>query len=121
MTKDGRRRSQGWYLVLLVPCRLPIPGTLQKKYGFCSDQHNEESCTKLKEPEERKTFLRKHIKSFVCLKNGHRSFDYRTNSKCSYCREKHLTSICSSRPEETYLRDANTMPSCITNFLNYYM
>ena len=71
-------------------------GKPQKRCVFCEEDHLPEDCTTQKDPEERKTVLKKHFKCFVCLKQGHRSFECRSKVRCKFCNAKHHPCICTT-------------------------
>ena len=48
---------------------------------------------------ERKTFLRGENRCFNCLAPGHSSGDCRRTGRCSKCKERHHTMICTSNRE----------------------
>ena len=60
---------------------------------YCDGRHKSSSCRKIKSPEERKKFLAKNRRCFVCLKQNHRAVSCKTNKKCEQCKGKHHTSI----------------------------
>ena len=54
---------------------------------------------KLSFVEDRRSVLQEHGRCFVCLKRGHMSHQYRSNSRCQDCRGQHHLSICAKKTE----------------------
>ena len=81
---------------------------------FCQNKHYSASCTRVTDPHSRKKILRELRRCFVCLKGGHVSRDCTSRSRCFYCKERHHSSICISRPESRAagnIRQYNDMES----------
>ena len=84
-------------------------GNGKRKCVFCLEEHSPETCTTVKDPEERKKVLRKYAKCYVCLNSAHRAFDCRSRVRCRICKGKHHVAICSGpKSKETPVgQDAN--------------
>ena len=65
-----------------------------KKCPFCYQDHDPEDCKDCSTSDERKKILCKFSRCFLCFKKGHRSFQCRSKSRCSYCKGKHNSLIC---------------------------
>jgi len=75
---------------------------------FCKAGHKAEDCNVHKSPEDRKNILRKVFRCFVCLKQGHRSFECRSKAKCFQCKARHHVSLCDcAKPPREEHRDAH--------------
>ena len=61
---------------------------------FCGDRHYSASCTKVTDPDARKSIIREKKRCFNCLKGNHTSRQCTSNPKCYRCSGKHHTSIC---------------------------
>ena len=85
------------------------PNCSIKKCSFCGEDHSSGDCTAHKDPESRKSILRKQFRCFVCLKGGHRSFECRSRIKCILCRGKHHAAICSNRVPKEASREAQPL------------
>ena len=73
-----------------------------QKCCFCKQEGHLPNDCGIKEPEERKSILKKSFKCFLCLKSGHRSFECRSKLRCKFCRAKHHSSICAAnRPKHS--------------------
>ena len=67
---------------------------------YCNDTgHRSAECTKLKSPQERKSYLQHSHRCFNCTGTRHVSKDCRSTRKCPYCNERHHTSICLKQSE----------------------
>ena len=67
---------------------------------YCNDTgHRPAECTKLKSPQERKAYLQHSHRCFNCTGTRHVSKDCRSTRKCTYCNERHHTSICLKQSE----------------------
>ena len=84
-------------------------GNGKGKCVFCLEEHSPETCTTMKDPEERKKVLRKYAKCYVCLNSAHRAFDCRSRVRYGVCNGKHHVAICSGpKSKETPAgQDAN--------------
>ena len=104
------RRSQPTFSTLVAEnTQQQVPNCL-----FCQNKHYSASCTRVTDPHTRKKILRELRRCFVCLKGGHVSRDCTSRSRCFYCKERHHSSICISRPESRAagnIRQYNDMES----------
>ena len=68
-----------------------------KKCPFCYQGHDPEDCKDYSTRNERKKILcrfSRFSRCFMCFTKGHRSFQCRSRSRCSYCKGKHNSLIC---------------------------
>ena len=61
---------------------------------FCGDRHYSASCTKVTDPDARKSIIREKKRCFNCLRGNHTSRQCMSNAKCYRCSGKHHTSTC---------------------------
>ena len=73
----------------------------QRKCVFCLQEHSPETCTKVKDPEERKQVLRTYPKCYVCLNSAHRAYECRSRVRCKVCNGKHHVAICNGPKSKT--------------------
>ena len=71
--------------------------TSEETCAYCHQgTHNSEKCDKIDKPEERRKFLMRSGKCYLCLRVGHRFFQCRSRMRCARCKGKHHISICSA-------------------------
>ena len=78
---------------------------------YCGQGHHSETCKSVSDIEERKQWLKKAGRCFICLRKFHIQRNCRSALRCSVCNERHHISICqkaSCRPTQTGTSDETT-------------
>ena len=65
---------------------------------YCDNSHTPERCNRVSNPEERKLYLTRSGRCFVCLRRGHLSQQCQSKLRCSTCGGRHHSSICGETP-----------------------
>lgn len=64
---------------------------------FCLKKHAHKECQEVKDPQTRKTLIRKYGRCFKCLAKGHRASNCSVVSKCKLCSAGHHTALCTGQ------------------------
>ena len=61
---------------------------------YCGQHHSSVQCTFVTNVQRRKDILKKSGRCFICIRKNHLSRNCRSQSRCSKCHVRHLSSIC---------------------------
>ena len=98
----GKRESSKTYPVRPRPENATILSTTSRTRScvYCNETgHRSTECTKLKTPQERKTFLQQNHRCYNCTGTRHVTKDCRSTRACTHCNERHHSSICRKQGE----------------------
>ncbi|KAL7075976.1 hypothetical protein ACQ4LE_004799 [Meloidogyne hapla] len=87
----------------------PLPKGHQTQFwcSLCRGNHPPSRCSVYNNPHARKIRLLEQNRCLNCLRDDHRTFDCRSNRRCSGCRGKHHLMVCYSRIPKAQMLEPN--------------